>query len=241
VALRGRHAIVTGGGKGIGRAIADALVKKGALVTVVSRSASTLELPYFSVDVDVSNDRAVTEAFDRVRQANGPITILVNNSGIAESAPLHRTTSELWNRTIATNLTGTFLCTKAALPDMLTAKYGRIINVASIAGLYGAPYLAAYTASKHGVIGFTRALAAELKNLGVTVNAVCPGYTESNMMERAIANIVSKTGKNKEEARAHLAQMNPGGRAVTAEEVACAVIELFESDRNAEEVVLPRA
>lgn len=232
---------MTGGGKGIGRAIADALANKGARVTVLSRTATKLGLPYFSLDADVSSEQSVARAFDAARKANGPIAILVNNSGVAESAPLHRTSGEMWERMIGANLTGAFFCTRAALADMMAAEYGRIVNIASTAGLHGAPYLAAYTASKHGLIGLTRALAAELKGSGITVNALCPGYTDSPMLELAIGNITAKTGKSEEEARKQLAQMNPGGRIATANEVADAVVELCESDRSGEELVLPGA
>jgi len=147
----------------------------------------------------------------------------------------------MWERMIGANLTGAFFCTRAALADMMAAEYGRIVNIASTAGLHGAPYLAAYTASKHGLIGLTRALAAELKGSGITVNALCPGYTDSPMLELAIGNITAKTGKSEEEARKQLAQMNPGGRIATANEVADAVVELCESDRSGEELVLPGA
>jgi len=238
--IRGRHAVVTGGGKGIGRAISDALAERGARVSVFSRTASQQPLPYLSIDVDITDESAIERAFAAARETNGPVEILVNNSGIAESAPLLRTSTHLWNRTIATNLTGTFLCTRIALHDMLAANYGRIVNVASIAALYGGPYLAAYTASKHGVIGLGRSLAAELTDTGIMVNAICPGYTESEMLQRAIANVASKTGKSRADARAQIAQMNPGGRIVEAKEVADLLIELCESARNGEEIVLPR-
>jgi NAD(P)-dependent dehydrogenase (short-subunit alcohol dehydrogenase family) len=145
----------------------------------------------------------------------------------------------MWERIVGINLTGTFLCTRAVIDEMLSAKWGRIVNVASIAGLYGAPYISAYTASKHGVIGLTRALAAELDGTGVTVNAICPGYTDTGMMDQAIENIVRRTGMSAKEARAQLAQTNPGGRIVAVDEVAQAALSLSESDENGREIVLP--
>lgn len=232
MSLAGRHALVTGGGRGIGRAIASALAQRGARVSIVSRSSATR--------ADVTDEEQVRQAFAVCREANGPIEILVNNSGIAESAPLARTDRAMWDRIIATNLTGTFLCTQEAVPDMIAAKWGRIVNVASTAGLGGAPYLAAYCASKHGVIGFTRAIAAELAKSGVTVNAVCPGYTETEMMERAIANITARTQKSEDEARGFLARGNPGGRIATAEEVALAVLELIDGAQTGGAIVIPR-
>ena len=238
--LAGHHAVVTGGAKGIGRAIADALAGRGAKVSVMSRTASRHALPYLAIDVDVTDEEAIEAAFGSARDRNGAIAILVNNSGVAEAAPLSRTSTQMWERMIATNLTGTFLCTRAALSDMVAADFGRIVNIASLAGLHGAPYVSAYTASKHGVLGLTRAMAAELADSGITVNAVCPGYTQSQMLERAVSNVAEKTGKSTSEARAQLAALNPGGRIVEPSEVAAAVIEVCESDANGHEIVLPR-
>jgi NAD(P)-dependent dehydrogenase (short-subunit alcohol dehydrogenase family) len=236
-----KHAVVTGGNRGIGLAIASALAASGARVSVVSRSgvAHGAGAGLFHATADISDETQIAAAFAACRQSNGPIEILVNNSGIAQSAPLGRTSTEMWNRIIATNLTGTFLCTREALADMIPARWGRIVNVASIAGLYGAAYIGAYSASKHGVVGLTRSLAEELREFGITANALCPGYVETDMMQQAIDNIVKHTRVTPEAAREQLAQSNPGGRIVHVDEVAAAAMALIEGDATGECVVLP--
>jgi NAD(P)-dependent dehydrogenase (short-subunit alcohol dehydrogenase family) len=237
-----RHALVTGGNRGIGLAIATALLETGVRVSVASRSGFAHSgAEFFHATADISDEKQIAAAFAACREANGPIDILVNNSGIAQSAPLAKTTTEMWNRIIATNLTGTFLCAREALADMIPAKWGRIVNVASIAGLYGAPYIGAYAASKHGVVGLTRSLAEELREFGITANALCPGYVETDMMQQAIDNIVRHTGTTPEAAREQLAQTNPGGRIVHVDEVAAAAMALIQGDATGECVVLPSA
>ncbi len=232
-ALAGRHALVTGGGSGIGAAIATALAANGARITVLGRNAEKVQslaatLPNHAqaVTADVTDGDAVSAAVQKAVDEAGLIDILVNNAGQASSAPLAKTDLQLWQRMLAVNLTGSFLCLRAVLPGMLERNWGRIVNVASTAGLVGYRYTAAYCASKHGVIGLTRAAALEVASRGVTVNAVCPGFTETDMLGATIDNIVAKTGRTPEQARAELARGNPQNRLIQPEEVADAVLWL---------------
>jgi 3-hydroxybutyrate dehydrogenase len=236
--LADKRALITGGGRGIGRAIAFAFAREGARVCVAARTVRQLEEVASEIEsecgtkvaiaaCDVADAASVASAFAGVAaEFGGGVDILVNNAGVAESAPLVRTSDELWQRHLAVNLTGTFLCTRAALPAMLERGWGRVINIASIAGKTGAPYISAYTASKHGVLGLTRSLALEVATRGVTVNAICPGYVETEMAEQAIHNISDKTGKSEAEARDVLNRMSPQNRLVTAEEVAALALLL---------------
>jgi NAD(P)-dependent dehydrogenase (short-subunit alcohol dehydrogenase family) len=228
--LDGHHALITGAGQGIGAAIARTLVADGAAVTLLGRRreplvalAATLGEHATVVTADVTDEDAVAMAFAAARVQRGAITILVNNAGQAESAPFRRTTLELWQQMLTVNLTGTFLCTQAALPDLLQARAGRVVNIASTAGQRGYAYVTAYSAAKHGVIGFTRSLALELAPTGITVNAVCPGFTETEMLAESIATIVAKTGRSEAAARAELTKTNPQGRLVQPAEVAATV------------------
>ncbi len=225
--LQNRHAIVTGGGQGIGAAIARLLVAQGANVTVLGRKPETVQAlaaeqpqQMHAVSADVADAEQVQAAFSSARQRFGPIAILVNNAGQASSAPFLKTDLALWNQMLAVNLTGTLLCTQAAVPDMLAAQWGRVVNIASTAGLAGYAYVAAYCAAKHGVVGLTRALALEFAKKGLTVNAVCPGYTETDIVRTSIANVMAKTGRTEEQARAEFTAGNPQGRLVQADEVA---------------------
>jgi NAD(P)-dependent dehydrogenase (short-subunit alcohol dehydrogenase family) len=227
--LTGKHAVVTGASRGIGLAIARALLDQGARVTLMARDPAALESAATELgrdsawqQVDVSDAASVAAAFARA----GAADILVNNAGQAASAPILRTDGEMWQRMLDVNLTGAYHCIQAALPGMLDGGWGRIVNVASTAGLTGYRYVAAYCAAKHGLVGLTRALALELATRGITVNAVCPGYTETDIVQDAVANIVRKTGRSEQQARAELAAGNPQGRLVQPDEVAHAVAML---------------
>ena len=231
--LTGKTALITGGGRGIGRAIALLFAQNGARVAVAARTRDQVETVAQEIGdnavalvCDVSNPDQVAGIFADIKP-----DILVNNAGIAESATFVNTTDELWQRHIAINLSGTFFCTRAALPAMLERGWGRIINIASIAAKTGAPYVAAYTASKHGVLGLTRSLAMEVAARGITVNAICPGYVDTEMVSRGIETITSKTGRSAEEALKALKKMSPQNRLVTSEEVAALAL-LLASDEG---------
>ena len=229
--LNGKHALVTGAARGIGAAIALRLAAEGAQLTLLGRDALRLQTLLATLPgkghgiavADVADETQVAAAFAEAQVARGPVLVLVNNAGQAESAPLHKTSTELWQRMLAVNLTGTFLCSRAALPGMLQAGWGRVINIASTAGQRGYAYVAAYSSAKHGVLGLTRSMALEVAKKGITVNAVCPGYTETDILTESIANVVAKTGRSEAEARAEFAASNPQGRIVQPQQVADAV------------------
>lgn len=236
--LNGKIALITGGGRGIGRAIALEFARNGARVAVASRTAEQVEHVAAEIGAnaialvcDVANPESVARMFSDLRGRLGDADILVNNAGIAESATVANTSDELWHRLLSINLSGTFYCTRAALPAMLKKGWGRVINVASIAGKAGAPYIAAYSASKHGVMGLTRSIALEVANAGITVNAICPGYVETDMVTRGIEQITQKTGRTAEEAMDIIKKMSPQNRLATPEEVA-AVALLLASDNG---------
>jgi NAD(P)-dependent dehydrogenase (short-subunit alcohol dehydrogenase family) len=234
-ALEGQHAVVTGGGRGIGAAIATALAQQGATLTLMGRDAQRLEAQARDmrvitrarpIVVDVKDAASVEAGFSGAVDAAGPINILINNAGAVTTASFGKTDANLWNDMLAVNLTGTYLCSQQVISGMLQRGYGRVVNIASTAGLTGYAYVTAYCAAKHGVVGLTRALAMETARKNITVNAVCPGYTETDIVRDAVINIVAKTGKTEDEARAALTSRNPQQRLVQPEEVANAVLWL---------------
>lgn len=230
--LSGHHAVVTGAGTGIGAAIAKSLCAEGARLTLVGRRREKLTdvaagAPGVLVaPADVTVRDEIDRAFEFARKVQGPITILVNNAGAAESSPFGRVTVEVWRQLMAVNLDALLHCCQAALPDLLQADAGRIVNIASTAALKGYAYTVPYVAAKHGALGFTRALAAELVKTRVTVNAVCPGFTETNMLSETLNKIVQKTGRSEPDARASLEAFNPQGRLIRCDEIASAVLWL---------------
>src|ERR1700730_11441951 len=232
--LAGLHAVVTGASRGIGAIIAASLVAEGVQVSLLGRDAGALrgdveelgDARALAIPTDVTDSRSVENAFTQARGRFGPVQVLINNAGQAASAKFTETDEVLWNRLIAVNLNGTFLCCRQAVPDMLQAGFGRIVNVASVAGLRGAAYISAYASSKHAVIGLTRALALEYAARNITVNAVCPGYVDTDIVKSAIANIVSRTGRSETEALAALVAGNPQQRLIEPREVAQTVLWL---------------
>jgi len=230
--VAGKHALVTGGGSGVGRAIALALAEAGVSVTICGRRIEPLQAvagahpDIHAMAGDVTDQASMDRLYEEAEAARGPIDIVVANAGIASSAPAAKTRLDDWQRMLDVNLTGAFLTVKPALAGMLERKAGRIVFVASVAGLKGYGYVAPYVASKHGVIGLMRALAVEFAKSSITVNAVCPGFVETEMLAESVARIVEKTGRSEEEARASLKAVNPQGRFIQPEEVAAAVLWL---------------
>jgi NAD(P)-dependent dehydrogenase (short-subunit alcohol dehydrogenase family) len=232
----GRHALVTGGGSGVGRAIALALAQAAVPVTICGRRKERLEATTRESDrihaivCDVTREDAVAALFAESEKTRGPFDIVVANAGMSGSSPAHRTSLDDWRHTLDVNLTGAFLTVKPALAGMTSRKFGRIVFVASTAGLKGYAYVAPYVAAKHGVVGLMRALATETAKSGVTVNAVCPGFVDTEMLDESVQRIVDKTGRTVEQARASLAATNPQGRFIQPQEVAAAVLWLCSEE-----------
>jgi 3-hydroxybutyrate dehydrogenase len=234
--LAGKHALVTGASRGIGAATAASLVHEGMKVTLLARDAGGLAQlarqlgpdNVTTVVADVGDAAAVRAAFTAARARFGPVQVLVNNAGQAASAKFTDSDETLWHRLMAVNLTGTYLCARAAITDMLASGFGRIVNISSTAGLRGAPYISVYASSKHAVIGLTRSLALEYATRNITVNAVCPGYVATDMATTAIATMRAKTGHSEEEALAALLATNPQGRLIEPQEVAATVLWLCQ-------------
>jgi 3-hydroxybutyrate dehydrogenase len=240
MSLHGRRALVTGGGRGIGRAIALRLAHAGAFVTLAARTREQIDGvadeirggggQSLAACADVAKGDDVRALFETAREAMGGVDILVNGAGIAHSGPLAKTADDTWHAVVETNLSGVFYTTREALPEMASRGFGRIVNIASIAGKTGLPYLGAYVASKHGVLGLTKVAALECAAQGVTVNAICPGYVETAMTDAGIARIVERTGISAAEARRRLEETSPQKRMVTAEEVAALALYLCSDE-----------
>ena len=229
--LEGRHALITGGGTGIGAATAELLHAAGAKVSLLGRRMEPLQAVAERVDgaairCDVSIPESITGAFAEAHAANGPIDLLIVNAGIAESAPFHRMSRESWDRIIGVNLTGAFDTVQAGLPDLLQAEDARVVFIASVASLRGVPYAAHYAASKHGLLGLMRSMAAEYAKSRMTVNAVCPGYVDTPMTDQSVARVSEITKRGEDDARAAITNMNASGRLVDPAAIANIVLML---------------
>jgi NAD(P)-dependent dehydrogenase (short-subunit alcohol dehydrogenase family) len=217
--LAGRHALITGGGTGIGAAAAEHLHAAGAKLSLLGRRLEPLQqvaerLSGYALACDVTQPGQIAQAFEEARTVNGPIDLLVVNAGIAESAPFHKMARESWDRIIGTNLTAAFDCAQAAISDLLKSDNGRLVFVASVASLRGVPYAAHYAASKHGLLGLMRSLAAEYAKTSLTVNSVCPGYVDTPMTDQSVARVSQITGRSEGDARSAITNMNASGRLV---------------------------
>lgn len=229
--LEGRHALITGGGTGIGAATAAELAGAGAKLSLLGRRIEPLRASADKtggtvIQCDVTDPGRIGAAFDEARAANGPIELLIVNAGIAESAPFHKMTRDSWDRTIAVNLTGAFDCARAAIADLLASDSGRLVFVASVASIRGVPYAAHYAASKHGLLGLTRSLAAEYAKTKLTVNAVCPGYVDSPMTDQSVERVSKITGRSEGDARSAITSMNASGRLVDLAAIANIILML---------------
>ncbi len=227
--LTEQHAVVTGGGSGIGAAVAGVLSDAGAKVTIMGRNAEKLRqaakvMGVYACTVDVTDATAVLRGFEQAVSQHGAVSILVNNAGAVQTAPFERTDEAMWHSTLAVNLTGVYLCTQAVIKSMKEAGYGRIINMASTSSLAGYAYVSAYCAAKHGVLGLTRSLALETARKGVTVNAVCPGYTDTELVSNSIERIVEKTGRDYASVLAEMVSGNPQKRLIRPAELADTVM-----------------
>jgi NAD(P)-dependent dehydrogenase (short-subunit alcohol dehydrogenase family) len=239
MSLSGHHAVVTGAGSGIGRATAERLAEAGCRVTLIGRdegrlneTAGRIGDAAFAAPADVTDADVLAAAIEAGRDRFGPVDILVNNAGAAASAPFLKTDAEAWRAMLALNLEAPAEASRLVLPGMLSRRQGRIVNVASTAGLKGYAYVSAYVAAKHGLVGLTRALALEVASKGVTVNAVCPGFTDTDLVARSVEAIAGKTGRSEDDARAALAASNPQGRLITPDEVATTIVWLCGADAS---------
>ena len=230
-ALEGRHALITGGGTGIGAAAAEHLAAAGAKLSLLGRRMEPLQKVAeahggIALGCDVTQPEQIRNAFDEARTLNGPIDLLIVNAGIAESAPFHKMSRESWDRIIGTNLTAAFECARAGVGDLLKSDNGRLVFVASVASLRGVPYAAHYAASKHGLLGLMRSLAAEYAKTNLTVNAVCPGYVDTPMTDQSVARVSEITGRSEGDARSAITNMNASGRLVDPDGIATMILTL---------------